>query len=202
MQKLLIATHNPAKLQELQSFLSDVPLEILSLSDVGITQDIIENGKTYKENAEKKALFYAKLSGFPTLSDDGGIEIESLGYKPGIHSKRWLGFEASDDVLIAHMQKTADKLGANRAAYFRVVLSFALPDGKVFSVDGEIKGEIAKKPLQRKKAGFPFRSFFYLPDIQKYYFETELTAAELKTHNHRYKATEKIKPIIIKYLKI
>ena len=89
MKKLLIGTHNPAKLQELSELFLDFPVELVSLSDVGITEDIEEDGKTYEENSQKKALFYAKKSGLPVISDDGGIEIAALNFQPGIHSKRW-----------------------------------------------------------------------------------------------------------------
>src|SRR5258706_2283452 len=105
MQKLLIATHNPAKLYELKNFFSDLSLELVSLTDVGITEDIEEDGKTYQENSQKKALFYAKKSNLPAISDDGGIEIAALDNAPGVHSKRWLGDTATEKDLVTHMQK-------------------------------------------------------------------------------------------------
>src|SRR5579872_2912194 len=77
MQKVLIATGNPAKLAEIKSYLSDLPLEFVSLKDVGITHEVEENGTTYEENSQKKAVEYAKLSGLPAISDDGGLEIEA-----------------------------------------------------------------------------------------------------------------------------
>ena len=78
MKKLLVATTNPGKLIEISSFLSDLPIELVSLKDVGITDDVEETGKTYEENAEMKALFYAKKSGLPSIADDGGLEIAAL----------------------------------------------------------------------------------------------------------------------------
>src|SRR4051794_19206444 len=100
MKKLLIATHNPGKLNEFRMFLEGVPFEIISLSDVGITEDVEEDGTTYEENSQKKALFYAQKSGLPALSDDGGLEIVALNNQPGIHSRRWLGYPATDEELI------------------------------------------------------------------------------------------------------
>lgn len=199
MKRLLIATHNPAKLNELRELFSDLPVELVSLSDVGITQDIEEDGKTYEENSQKKALFYAKKSNLPAISDDGGIEIAALDNAPGIHSKRWLGAEKSEDELIAYMQKVANELpDDNRTAYFRVVLSLALPNGKVWSVSGEIEGIVAKEPFIQKRKGYPYRSFFFLPKLNKYYFESELTSEEQKKYNHRVIAVEKLKPLIQK----
>src|SRR5437867_4147145 len=139
MKRLLIATHNQGKLDELQNLLSDLPIELVSLSDVGITEDVIEDGATYEENSRKKAVFYAKKSNLPALADDGGLEIVALNYEPGVRSRRWLGYEASDDELIMHMEKITKTLpDDNRDAYFKAVLSLALPDGAVWSVLGEV----------------------------------------------------------------
>ncbi len=88
MKKLLIATTNSGKVGELKKFLSELPLELVSLNDLHITQEIEEDGKTYEDNSKKKALYYAKLSGLPAVSDDGGIEIAAFGEKPGVHSRR------------------------------------------------------------------------------------------------------------------
>lgn len=199
MNKLLIATKNPGKVGEFKNFLSDLPFEIVSLSDLNITEDVEEDGKTYKENSQKKALFFSKLSGLPTIADDGGIEIAALDNTPGVKTRRWLGYEASDKVLLKHMMKISEKLPENnRTAYFKTVVSFALTSGKVWSADGEIKGIIAKKPHWNLVKGYPFRSFFYLPEIKKYYHENDLTLEEQKLYNHRYKAVQKLKPIIKK----
>lgn len=199
MKKLLIATHNPGKLEEFKLFLSDVPFEIVSLSDVGIHDDVEEDGKTYIENSQKKALFYAKKSNLPALSDDGGLEIVALDGAPGIHSRRWLGYTATDDELITHLKKVSKELpDDNRKAFFKTVVSLALPNGDVHSVAGEVEGIIAKKPLVKRSKGYPYRSFFFLPKLNKYYFESELTEDELKKYNHRYKAVQAIKRVLEK----
>lgn len=199
--KILIATKNPGKLAELRSFLSDLPVVIVSLTDVGISEDVEEDGKTYRENSVKKAVFYAKKSGLPTIADDGGLEIDALNGAPGVRSRRWLGYEASDEVLIEHLTKVSKKLPKdNRKAFFRTVISFALPNGKVWSVAGEVEGVIAEKPRLKHLKGYPYRSFFYLPKIKKYYHENELTEDEQKRYNHRYRAIQKLKPIIKKVI--
>ncbi len=201
MQKLLIATHNPAKLHELSNLLSDLPVELVSLTDIGIDEDVEEDGTTYEENSQKKALFYAKKSNLPAVSDDGGLEIAALGNKPGIHSKRWLGEGTTENDLIQHMKKVAKELPEdNRHASFKAVLSLALPDGSVWSVGGKVNGIIAKEPSLNEVKGFPYRSFFFLPELNKYYFETELTAEEQKQYNHRVKAVTELKKILQKEL--
>jgi XTP/dITP diphosphohydrolase len=203
MKKLLIATHNPAKLNELSELFADIPVQLVSLSDVGITEDIEEDGKTYEENSQKKALFYAQKSGLPSISDDGGIEIAALNNAPGVHSKRWIGDNKSEDELIAHMQKVANELpDDNRTAYFKVVLSLALPNGKVWSVPGVIEGIVAKHPFIQKRKGYPYRSFFFLSQLNKYYFESELTPKEQKKYNHRVIAVDKLIPILKRELNL
>lgn len=197
MKRLLIATRNPAKFQEITTFLSGLPVAFTSLKDLAIGEDIEETGETYKENSQRKALFFAEVSNLPTIADDGGLEIKALGGAPGVRSRRWLGHEASDEELIAHMLKLARELCADeKNATFRTVVSLALPDGKVWSAEGKVEGIIAEKPFVKTLKGYPFRSFFYLPQINKYYFETELTDDEMKEYNHRWKAVEKLKPIV------
>src|SRR3990167_2097212 len=200
MKKLLVATRNVGKLKEISNFLSDLSLKIVSLDDVGIIKEI---GKTYEENSQKKALFFAKISKLPTIADDGGIEISALGGAPGIKSKRWLGKDSTDQDIINHMTKVAKELPDDiKEAKFKTVISLALPNGKVWSVNGEVKGIIAQKPYLRALKGYPYRSFFYLPKIKKYYHEDQLTQEEEKEYNHRYKAVQKLKPILRNVLSI
>lgn len=201
MKKLLIATTNKGKIKELKEFLSDLPLQLLILKDIGETSDVEEKGKTYEENSRIKALFYAKKTGLPAIADDGGLEISALGGAPGVHSRRWLGHQATDKELISHLQKVTKELpDNNRGAFFKTVISFSLPDGKVWSSYGEVNGIIAKKPLIKILKGYPFRSFFFLPEINKFYHESQLSKGEQKLYNHRYKAIQKLKPIIEKEL--
>ena len=87
----------------------------------------------------------------------------------------------------------------NRKAFFKTVITLALPDGKVYSVTGEVEGVISEKPYLKLLEGYPFRSFFFLPEINKFYHEGELSNAEQKLYNHRYKAVQKLLPLIEKY---
>ena len=195
MKKLLIATKNKGKIKEFKNFLSDLPLELVSLEDLKIEDDFEENGKSYKENSENKARYYSKLSGLPALSDDGGIEIAALNNEPGIKSRRWLGHEATDEELIEHMKKISTTLPKNnRTAYFRTVVTVAFPDGSIIQEKGEVKGIIAEKPFLKLNKGYPYRSFFYLPEIKRYYHESDLSEDQQKLYNHRYKAIQKLKP--------
>lgn len=200
-KKILVATTNPGKIVEISKFLKDLPFKIVSLKDVGINIDVKEAGKTYKENSKLKALFYAKLSNLPAISDDGGIEIMALGGAPGVKSRRWLGHNATDKEIIEHMKKVSKELPEkNRIAYFKTVITFALPNGKYFQSTGKVKGEIAKKPLLKLLKGYPYRSFFFLPRINKFYHESQLSKEEQRLYNHRYKAIQKLIQKIQKYV--
>lgn len=202
MQKLLIATTNKGKIKELSQFLSDLPFQLVSLKDVDISQDVEETGITYLENSQLKAKFYAKLSGLPAISDDGGLEIAAFNGAPGIKSRRWLGYAASDEVLNEYMKKVAKELPDDkRDAKFVTVVSFALPSGGAWSEQGMVEGIIAKEPNLKFLKGYPYRSFFYLPELKKYYHESELTQDEMKEYNHRWKAISRLKPIIKEKLK-
>ncbi len=202
-QKLLIATTNSGKFTEISNFLSDLPVQLVSLKEVGITDDVEEAETTYEANSKKKAIFYARKSGLPAISDDGGFEIEALNGVPGLRSKRWVGNDSTDEKIIEKMKQVAKELpDNNRVACFKTVVSFAMPNGLVFSSFGEVKGIIAKEPLLKLMHGYPYRSFFYIPKIKKFYHESELTPSEEKEYNHRYKAISKLIPTIRKVLRI
>ncbi|KKR34368.1 MAG: Non-canonical purine NTP pyrophosphatase [Candidatus Gottesmanbacteria bacterium GW2011_GWC2_39_8] len=203
--KTLIATTNPAKLAEIKSFLSDLPLELVSLKDVGINQDVEETGKTFEENAIIKGKFFCKLSGLPTIADDGGIEIDALNGEPGVYSRRWAGEENtlthdtdSDERLINYTLKRMQGIPSEkRGAQMRVVEALVLPTGEVFTGEGIIRGVISEKPSEQRYLGFPFRSLFFIPELNKFYNHDSLTKEENERYNHRKKALDKIKNIII-----
>lgn len=203
MQKVLIATTNKGKLGEIKEYLSDLPLEFVSLLDVGITQDVEENGTTYEENSQKKAVEYAKLSGLPAISDDGGLEIDALDGAPGIDSKYFGGKSGKDEDIIAKMTEVSQKIpNDKRGAKFVAVLSFAMPTGEVWSERAEVDLQIAKKPLLKLLKGFPYRSFLLVPSLNKYYHESELTEEEKKQYNHRYKALRQLVPVLKQVLQL
>jgi XTP/dITP diphosphohydrolase len=199
MRKLLIATTNPGKLIEIKRFLADVPLTLVGLTDVGITDAVAETGITFEENAILKAKFYAEKSKLPTLADDGGLEIDALNGEPGVKSHRWIHTdrEDTDEELIQYtLDRMKDVVDTNRGAQLRLVLALVIPGGEVFTSEEKVRGIIPKKPSDTRHAGFPYRSLLFLPEINKYYNHDELTATETETYNHRKKALEILKPIL------
>ncbi|MBI2463125.1 MAG: non-canonical purine NTP pyrophosphatase [Candidatus Spechtbacteria bacterium] len=199
--KLLIATTNNGKLEEYRILLRDWGCELLSLNDVGLgDKKCEEDGKTFKENAIKKAQFYFALSGLPTLADDGGIEIDYLNGEPGIYSRRWPGHEATDEELIALTLKKLDGVPQEkRTAHFVVEIAFALKEIKETpTFEGRLNGYITTEPVPMRISGYPFRTIFYMPELGKTLGELPLEE-EAKITHRRY-ALEAARPVILPLL--
>src|SRR3989344_3163485 len=178
MQKLLIATTNPAKLSELSQFLSDLPVKLVSLKDLGINRKAPEIGRTFVQNAIGKARFYFNISGLPTIADDGGLEIAAFGGEPGVASHRLpeSDREATDRELIDHTLARIRKLPeTERDAQLRLVLVLFLPNGKIHVSQARVQGIIPNQPSSHTTAGFPYRSLLFIPQLHKFYNEAELT---------------------------
>ncbi len=202
--KLLIATTNPGKLAEIKRFLSDVPVELVSLNDVGISDIVEETGKTFEENAILKTKHYAKESGLMTLADDGGFEIDALGGEPGIKSHRWVygDRENTDEELIAYTFERMQGVPEDkRGAQLRLVLVLVKPDGELVATSEEkIRGMVAATPSKMHQPGFPYRAILWIPEINKYYDQNMMTPQENETYNHRKKAVDKLKPQLLQFL--
>jgi XTP/dITP diphosphohydrolase len=195
MNKLLIATHNPAKLMELKKVIKPLinrNLEIISLEDLHLNQEPEETGKTFKENALLKAKYFAVLSNLPTLADDGGLTIDSLNGEPGVKSKRWLGYDATDEELINYtLERLSDCPPSKRNAALEVCLCFYDPKTKhTLFAEEKIQGFIALKTSKKRIKGYPFRSLFIVEEFNKYY--DELTDQEHEKINHRHKAAKEL----------
>jgi XTP/dITP diphosphohydrolase len=203
MKTLLVATSNPGKLNEFRFFLKELPVTIVSLSDVGIPADAPEDAETFKENAILKATYYCKKSGLPVVADDGGFEIDALNGEPGVHSHRWISGDKDDEdeELIAHtLHKLQGVPKEKRGAQLHLVLAFATPDGYIETSDGIIRGIIHEKASDIRTKGFPYRSLLFIPEINKFYDHKLMTKEETDRYNHRKKALDLLKPIIISLL--
>ena len=196
MNKLLIASNNQAKVEEYKRLLKDIPIELVTLSDIGIDTKVQEHGKTFEENAEKKARAYSKISGLPTLADDGGLEIDYLDGEPGVLSRRWPGYEASDDELVEiTLTKLAGVPWEKRAGQLRVVVAIKFPDEeKVYTAEGTKRGFIHDTVQDPIQIGYPFRSLFYIPELKKTY--CKLTAEEEARLAHRVGALQELETIL------
>lgn len=180
--KFLVATHNRGKLKEYQEML-DVPgLELVTLGDVGITQDVEETGATFLENARIKADAYAAMSGLPTLADDSGLQVDALGGEPGVYSKRYAGDAKTDAERNEYLlNKLRNVPKDKRTARFCCVIVINDARGQTWTTQGTCEGEIGFEP--RGTNGFGYDPIFVVAGRAVHL--AELSAQEKNTISHR-----------------
>ncbi|MGE5140138.1 MAG: XTP/dITP diphosphatase [Rudaea sp.] len=193
MDKLLIATHNRGKLREYARLLEGLPYELLTLDDVGIEEEVEENGETFLENARLKAEAYARRSGLLTLADDSGLEVNALSGEPGVQSKRYAGEDKSDaDRNRYLLQVLKDVPAGQRGARFRCTIVIADPEGRAWSSEGSCPGEIAFEP--RGQYGFGYDPVFIVEGRGKRM--AELPPEEKNRISHRARAAQGAREIL------
>ena len=191
--ELIVATRNKGKIREIREALKGLGLRIYALSDFSDGPEIEEDGKSFAENALKKARFYSKVFGKLTLADDSGLEVECLKGLPGIYSARYAGKGAStrdnNQKLLNEMEGISL---SKRGARFKCVMAMVSPDGREAIAEGSCKGRIGFEEKGRK--GFGYDPLFILPKYGK--TMAELSLKEKNKMSHRGKALRKLKKII------
>ena len=183
--ELVFATNNKHKLDELQAILGD-QFKLLSLKDIGCTEDIPEDKPTLEGNATQKSRFVFNKYGYNCFADDTGLEIEALNGEPGVYSARYAGEERSAE---ANMNKVLQKLAKikNKKARFRTVISLII-NGTENQFEGIVEGEIV---LEKKGAsGFGYDPIFKPDGYRKTFAEMNL--AEKNKISHRGRAVQKL----------
>lgn len=164
MKQLVFATENPGKLREVSTFAANYDIEILSPTQAGLSvEKVEETGTSYQENARLKIEPYlgqGAASKLVICGDDSGMEIEALGGEPGIRTRRWKGYEMTDQEIIDYtLQRLRSE--TNRRVISRTVLAYTVRGGEAKYVSGELKGRIARHPFNVPgQEGFPFRQLF------------------------------------------
>ena len=188
--KIIFATGNNNKMREIREILDDLGMEILSMKEAGIETDIVEDGKTFEENALIKARAVAACTDAIVLADDSGLEIDYLNKEPGIYSARYLGedtsYEIKNQALLDRLSGVEKEL---RTARFVCAIAAVLPDKREFVVRGTIEGYIGDKPAGTN--GFGYDPIFYLPEYGC--TSAELSMEEKNKISHRGKALRAIK---------
>ena len=164
--RLLVATRSAHKLRELRELLGPRTAELVSLDDLAIPGDAIEDGETFAANAAKKARFFAALSGLPTLADDSGLEVDALDGGPGVRTRRYAGENATDEENNVKLLGALSGLSPERrTARYRCALALALPELQgprggipVRTARGTCEGRIATDP--RGNGGFGYDPIF------------------------------------------
>ncbi len=188
--KLVVATQNAGKIRELNELLNNLPFELCGLNDFENITDVAETGQTFAENAILKAESYALQTGFWTLSDDSGLEVEALKDAPGVFSARYAGENASDQdrmrKLLEELNRTNDKF---RRARFVCAMAISNEKGrKIFLAEGICDGKIALQP--HGVNGFGYDPIFIPNGYQQTF--GELSSTIKGKISHRARAIEKI----------
>jgi XTP/dITP diphosphohydrolase len=190
LKRIVFASRNRGKIKEIQALLTDSGVTLHSLEDYPDLPEIQEDGRSFLENAFKKARTIAELTGEVVLADDSGLEVEALHGAPGIYSARYAGENGDDGMNIRKLLNDLRGVPpAGRKAVFRCVLILYRPDGSYQAFDGRWEGRIAEAPAGQD--GFGYDPVFYLP-------ERGVTVAEIPAEiknriSHRAKAAAKLK---------
>lgn len=182
---LVLATGNPGKVSELQSLLADLPVTLIAASELEDVPEVTEDSDTLEGNALKKAHAFHDETGFPALADDTGLEVDTLGGAPGVHTARFAGPHATPDDNKRHLLDVL-KGAKNRSARFRTVVAFVDADGMEHTFEGTCAGVIATE--ERGDGGFGYDPLF-LPDGHDETF-AEMSPAAKNKISHRARALD------------
>lgn len=191
--KIVLATGNRGKVEELKYILKDLDAQVISLNEFPQVGDIIEDGATFEENAIKKAKAVSDATGLVAVADDSGLEVDFLNGAPGVYSARFAGEDKDDEENNNKLLSLlAGQPPEKRSARFKCVIAVSCPKGQLYTAEGTCEGVIAED--KKGEGGFGYDPLFIVPEYNK-------TFGELEPHikniiSHRAKALEKIKPIL------
>ncbi len=199
MPTLIVATKNQGKLREIKELLKELPLEIVSLADYPDLPEIVEDGKTFRANALKKAVTISRHTRTLVLGEDSGLEVEALGFKPGIYSARFAGEHADDQKNNRKLLEVLKKIPfKKRGARYRCVAALTDGENVIGTVFGCCEGHIALKP--RGHNGFGYDPLFVVPEFHKTF--GELPPEVKERLSHRGQAMKKMKKLLESYLQV
>ena len=187
MKTIVIATNNKNKVREFKSILDNDNIEFKTLKEIGFDKDIVEDGKSFKENAMIKAMTVARERGHIAISDDSGLCVDALNGAPGIYSARYAGTGDDEDnnALLLKNLKGIE----NRKSHYVCAICVAYPDGTYITEEGTVEGLIIDE--RRGKGGFGYDPYFFIPEFNATFAEVPLE--KKNTISHRQRALKKIK---------
>jgi len=194
---LLIATSNRGKQREVQAALTGLPVRLLALDQYPNVTPAVENGRTFQQNAERKALHYARWTGCWTLADDSGLEVDALDGAPGIYSARYAGAQADDVANNAKLIQELTRVPEEpRTARFRCALALADASRILATATGTFEGVIVDQP--RGSNGFGYDPHFFVPTYGR--TAAEMSPEQKNRISHRGQALAAIRPRIAELL--
>lgn len=197
--KIVAATNNKHKVSELTALFENSDTELVTLREIGFTDEIVEDGATFLENARIKAMAVHKATGLAAIADDSGLCVDALGGEPGIYSARYAsedGENSDDTKNNEKLLSKLDKIPENeRTARFVSALCFIDADGTEVSAIGKCEGIITREA--RGEGGFGYDPLFFFPSFGKTF--GELTAEEKNEVSHRANAVKVLKEKLCEY---
>lgn len=185
MTEIIFATGNAGKAREVAMMFADMDVNVQTLKEVGIDVEVIEDGKTFMDNAIIKATTIAKHTDKIVLADDSGLVIDYLNGEPGIYSARYMGEDTSYDIknnnLLERMEGVPEK---DRSARFVCAMAAVMPDGEIVKTEGVMEGIIGYKLAGEN--GFGYDPIFYLPEFGA--SSAEISPEQKNAVSHRGKA--------------
>lgn len=195
--KIVIATSNRGKIQEMVNAFKDLPVELISLADLSEKYpEPVEDGDTFAANSLIKAKYYQQQTGMACLADDSGLEVEALGGAPGVYSARFSGESASDADNNAKLKQELQGLGRESSpAAYQCALTFMDTEGRILTAKGFCRGEIRLQA--RGENGFGYDPYFYVGDVTM----AEMSMAEKQAISHRGAALREMAKLLQVYFR-
>ena len=195
INKIIFASNNAGKIKEMQDILSDVEIPILSAREAGIEEEAEENGKTFFENAWKKADLITQKTGEWAVADDSGLCIEALNGEPGIFSARWAGEGKGDwDLVNYALERMKQVPDGQRRAWFESAVVLISPAGEYWHFTGRIYGIITHSPQGDMRTHLPY-DLIFIPDGYNITF-AQMSGEEKNNLSHRGEAFRRISEFI------
>ena len=195
MDRIIFATGNEGKLREIRDILADLGIEVVSMKAAGITADIVEDGKTFEENAIIKVKAIHELTGEMVMADDSGLEIDYLNKEPGVYSARYMGEDTSYHIKNMNLvERLAGVPDEQRTARFVCAIALITKEGQILTTKGNFEGRIGYE--EKGENGFGYDPIFYVPEFGCY--SAELSPEQKNAISHRGKALRLMKEEIQK----
>jgi len=196
--RIVLATKNKKKVEELTRMFSGRAIIFETLDVFPGCPEVIEDGRTFRQNAVKKAAAIAQYTGCPALADDSGLEVDALGGAPGVYSARYAGKDANDRNNVRKLLKDMKDISDpnKRTARFVCCIALALPDGRCKTFSGSVKGTIGKRA--RGVSGFGYDPVFFPEEHDRTF--AEMTANEKDGLSHRGRAIGRLYTYLKKIL--
>ncbi|MBI3458961.1 non-canonical purine NTP pyrophosphatase [Candidatus Azambacteria bacterium] len=192
---IILSTRNPSKAEQIKAVFIGSSFNILTLDEVGIQGEAIEDSFTLKENSLKKALF-ARRPGQWSMADDTGIFITVLNGAPGIRAARWAGETATTEEITLHTLKSLEDK-TDRSAFFETVVALISPEGKEYFFNGKVVGRILKSPKLPPQPKMPYSAIFAPEGMDKVW--AEMTIEEENNISHRGQAFKQAREFLENY---